>query len=99
MELLEQQLPAPPKQEQVAAGLNMSVRNLQRKLEAEGTGFQQLLDHTRRTLAQRWLDQPGCNVQQVADGLGFANPSAFTRAFKRWTGVTPEAYRAGNAGR
>jgi AraC-like DNA-binding protein len=71
----------------------MSVRNLQRSLQAEGTSYQQLLDQTRKELAVRHLQQPQSSIHDVAFLLGFSEPSAFHRAFKRWTGQTPREYR------
>lgn len=94
MEAIDRLLPDEPKQEQVALCLNVSVRTLQRKLDAEGTSFQNLLDTTRKNLAERWLLERKMNIQQIADALGFANPSAFTRAFKRWAGCSPEQFRS-----
>ena len=67
----------------------MSVRKLQRQLEKEGTGYQQILDDYRRQEALALLKQGRVSVKEIAWQLGFANQSAFTRAFKRWTGKTP----------
>lgn len=78
----------------VAQHLAMSVRNLQRSLQAEGTSYQQLLDETRKDLAIRYLRQPQTSIHDVAFLLGFSEPSAFHRAFKRWTGQTPRDYRS-----
>jgi AraC-like DNA-binding protein len=90
MQLLRGDLPAI---ETVAQRLIMSVRNLQRSLQAEGTSYQQLLDQTRKELAVRHLQQPQSSIHDVAFLLGFSEPSAFHRAFKRWTGQTPREYR------
>ncbi len=95
MEIIDRLLPEEPRQDKVAQALNMSVRTLQRKLDAEGSSFQALLDSTRKSLAERWLREHHMNIQQIADALGFANPSAFTRAFKRWRGQSPEQFRSG----
>lgn len=78
----------------IAHSLAVSVRQLQRELQAEGTTFQTLLDQTRKELALRHLKQPHTAIQDVAFLLGFSEPSAFNRAFKRWTGQTPKHYRA-----
>lgn len=83
-----------PSVEAIARSLNMSVRNLQRELQAEGTSYQQILDETRQELALRYLKQPDTPIYDVAFLLGFSEPSAFHRAFKRWTGKTPKAYRS-----
>lgn len=95
IDVIDRLLPEEPKQERVAMHLNISVRTLQRKLEGQGTSFQVLLDNTRQHLAEHWLREKKMSIQQIADALGFANPSAFTRAFKRWAGCSPESFRMG----
>lgn len=80
-----------PTADTVAAELNMSTRALQRRLKAEGTGFQLLVDEVRRDLAGRYLAL-GYSVNEVAYLLGFTEGSAFSRAFKQWTGQRPQAY-------
>jgi AraC-like DNA-binding protein len=82
-----------PTIEAIARSLAISVRNLQRELQAEGTSYQQLLDETRKELALRYLKKLDTPIHDVAFLLGFSEPSAFHRAFKRWTGKTPRAYR------
>jgi len=77
----------------IAEQLSMSARTLQRKLQAEGTSHQELLDEMRRELALRYLRQPEMAVCEVAYLLGFSESSAFHRAFKRWTGTTPNEFR------
>ncbi|BDA70555.1 transcriptional regulator, AraC family [Calothrix sp. PCC 7716] len=81
-----------PSIELIARSLTISVRNLQRELQTEGTSYQQLLDNTRKELALRYLKKPDTSIHDVAFLLGFSEPSAFHRAFKRWTGQTPRAY-------
>lgn len=78
----------------IAHQLAISVRQLQRELQAEGTSFQQLLDETRRELALRHLENSATPIHDIAFLLGFSEPSAFHRAFKRWTGKTPRSYRS-----
>lgn len=80
-----------PTADTVAAELNVSTRALQRRLKAEGTGLQQLIDEVRRDLAGRYLAL-GYSVNEVAYLVGFAEGSAFSRAFKQWTGQRPQAY-------
>jgi AraC-like DNA-binding protein len=75
----------------VARALAMSARHLQRGLAAEGTTYQSLLDEARRELAVRHLASPDATVAKVAWLVGFAEPSAFHRAFRRWTGQSPRA--------
>ncbi len=77
----------------VARELAMSRRNLQRSLRQSGTSFQTLLDEVRRDLAVRHLANPATSAGQVGFLLGFSEPSAFHRAFKRWTGKSPSEFR------
>jgi AraC-like DNA-binding protein len=76
-----------------AAHLGLSERSLQRRLREEGTGFDALLDQTRQREAQRLLADGRLAVAEVAFLLGFSEPSAFHRAFKRWTAATPATFR------
>lgn len=82
-----------PSLEAIAQSLHMSVRNLQRELHSENTSYQKLLDRTRKELAIRYLKENN-SIDNIAFLLGFAEPSAFHRAFKRWTGKTPQFYRS-----
>lgn len=84
-----------PSMDGVAASLAMSGRQLQRALREEGTTYQALLDQVRRDRALAQLRLPGTTATEVALLLGFSEASAFTRAFRRWTGLTPGAYAAG----
>jgi AraC-like DNA-binding protein len=83
-----------PKREAVAQALLLSERTLQRRLQEEGTSYQQLLDDTRRELAEQYLAQPNLTLLEIAYLLGFADPSNFFRAFRRWFDATPGEYRA-----
>ncbi|WP_313739455.1 AraC family transcriptional regulator [Pseudomonas sp.] len=83
-----------PKRETLAQALHLSQRTLQRRLQEEGTSFQTLLDDTRRELAEQYLAQPDTTLLETAYLLGFADPSNFYRAFRRWFQVTPSEYRA-----
>jgi len=74
--------------EAVAKRLGMTGRSLQRRLRDEGTVFQTLRDELRKDLADRYLGQ-GMSFAEISFLLGFSEPSAFFRAFKRWTGLTP----------
>lgn len=85
----------PPSLSAMARQLHMSERSLQRRLEAEGTRFAALVDAVRKDLALRYLADPRLALGEVAYLLGFAEPSPFHRAFKRWTGTTPAAMRRG----
>lgn len=77
----------------VAQRLHLSERSLQRRLDAEGTRFADLVDEVRRDLALRYIADARLALGEVAYLLGFAEPSPFHRAFKRWTGTTPTAAR------
>ncbi|MCJ0972372.1 AraC family transcriptional regulator [Pseudomonas sp. PS1] len=83
-----------PRRDAVAQLLHLSERTLQRRLHEEGTSFQQLLDDTRRTLAEQYLAQPELALLEIGYLLGFADPSNFFRAFRRWHSMTPGEYRA-----
>ncbi|MDT8904212.1 AraC family transcriptional regulator [Pseudomonas sp. CCNWLW56] len=86
-----------PKRDVVAQALHLSQRTLQRRLQEEGTSFQHLLDDTRRELAEQYLTQPDMTLLEIAYLLGFADPSNFFRAFRRWFDTTPGEYRAARA--
>lgn len=73
--------------------LSLSERTLQRRLREEGTSFAELLDGTRRELSQLYLSEAGVAAYEVAFLLGYSEPSAFHRAFRRWTGATPQEFR------
>lgn len=82
-----------PTLDEVASRLNMSARTLQRKLSDHGFTFQQLLEQTQQHLAEQYLKDERLQLVEIAQLLGYSDQSAFTRAFKRWTGNTPKAYR------
>lgn len=82
-----------PDRSLIATQLGMSQRTLQRRLQDEGTSYQAVLDNTRRYLALELLRNTQVPMSRVAGQLGFAEPSAFYRAFKKWEGVTPGQYR------
>ncbi|MCA9626670.1 MAG: AraC family transcriptional regulator [Myxococcales bacterium] len=78
----------------VAARLKLSERSLQRRLADEGAQFDAVLESLRRQLADRYLEDPRIALSEVGYLLGYSEPSAFHRAFKRWTGKTPAVARA-----
>ena len=77
----------------VARSLGMSKRTLARKLSDDGLNFTEVLQQLRRDLAVRYLDDPKLQISKIAWLLGFNEVSAFTHAFKRWTGKTPSQMR------
>ena len=79
--------------EAVARGLGISRQTLHRRLRSEGCCFSELLAEVRQRYAVQRLAQPGCTVEQLSRELGFAEPSAFYKAFKGWFGVSPKAYQ------
>jgi len=79
--------------ENLARSLGMSKRTLTRKLSDEGLNFTEILQQLRRDLAVRYLDDRKLHVSKIAWLLGFNEVSAFTHAFKRWTGKTPREMR------
>lgn len=80
---------AEPGIDQVAELMHLSPRTLQRRLDDSNLNFRQLLDETRLRLAQAYLNDPRLQIKDVAHLLGFSEQSAFNRAFKRWTGISP----------
>lgn len=78
----------------VACELKMSPRTLQYKLSQNGTPLQALRDQIREELARQCLQHSRQNITQIAYSLGFSDPAHLNRAFKRWTGETPTAFRA-----
>lgn len=82
-----------PRREQVAAELRMSERTLQRHLSDLGTSFQDVVDDTRREMARRLLEAGSATPTEMSFALGFADPSTFYRACKRWFGCSPSEFR------
>jgi AraC-like DNA-binding protein len=77
----------------VAHRLGLHERTLGRRLQSAGTTFQELLDATRAEVARQLLHDTRSTVARVASALGYADPTAFTRAFRAWTGLTPREFR------
>jgi AraC-like DNA-binding protein len=90
---IEAALPGEVTADAIALEMRMSGRTLQRRLEDEGARFSVVLDEVRERLARRLLAQPTLPLAEVAYRLGFSDLAAFSRAFKRWTGVPPGAFR------
>lgn len=79
--------------EQAAERLDLSSRNLRRKLEQEGTSYQIIINEIRRELAIDYLTKSNMPIQQIADICGFSSSQNFAQAFKRWTNHSPSEYR------
>lgn len=94
---LEKHLQNDPDIDTVAEALGYSRRTLTRRLREEATTFLQVKDHLRRTLALQLLIANQLPVEDIADRIGFADLTTFHRAFKKWTGTTPLAYRRSTA--
>lgn len=77
----------------VCGRLKLSRSTLLRRLDDEGETFQSLLDETRKELAIRYLVKSDLNNQQIAHLVGYRDPNAFHRAFRKWTGMTPQGLR------
>jgi len=77
----------------IARSLGTSVRSLQRGLAAAGFSYQQLLDLARKDAAERYLSNSPLSIGEVAFLLGYSEPAAFHRAFRRWHNETPRAFR------
>jgi AraC-like DNA-binding protein len=83
-----------PRRDDIAEELHMSERTLQRRLEEEETSFVELLDATRRELAEQYLGRLQLSLAQTAYLLGFSDQSCFFRACKRWFSASPGQYRS-----
>ena len=82
-----------PSFDTISSALNMSAPTLRRRLKREGTTFQQLKDGSRCDAAKLYLDRVELSINEVAGQMGFTDPSAFHRSFKKWTGMTPGQFR------
>ena len=91
--LLLDHLAGPPKLDDAARMLNLSPRSLRRKLAESGTTYQGVLDSVRLAVAGRLLRETDTPVAAIGYELGFLHPSDFGRAFKKWSGQPPSAYR------
>ena len=83
-----------PSFDEIIERLHTSASTLRRKLKREGTTYQQIKDDARREAAIAYLKRPDLSVTTSALLMGFDDPSAFTRSFKRWTGLAPSEFRA-----
>ncbi len=83
-----------PTLERTARELGLPVRTLQRRLHVIGASYTDVVDAVRFDLARRLLQEPNSRVSQVAKRLGYADPSSFSRAFRRWSGVPPKSFQS-----
>ena len=84
-----------PELNDVAADLEIHPQTLRRRLSGEGTTFKDIKNQVRRDTALHFLGKQGLSIEDIAHRSGFSESSAFIRAFKGWTGVTPYSYRKG----
>ena len=92
-------LPASPGIDEIAASMHSSPRTLHRRLVQEGSSFRAIKDALRRDIALARLERENVPVNRLAHDLGFADTSAFFRAFRKWTGQAPSRYRSGRGER
>ncbi|NMX60595.1 AraC family transcriptional regulator [Pseudomonas sp. WS 5079] len=79
--------------EKVARDLNMSGRTLRRRLTDHGLTFEALLEQVRRSRTMGLLGNPGLSIERITQEVGYSDVRSFRRAFKRWTGLSPSAFR------
>ncbi|MGO1596104.1 MAG: AraC family transcriptional regulator ligand-binding domain-containing protein [Sphingobacterium sp.] len=77
----------------VADNFNLTVRTMQRKLKEEGVSYLQIISEVRKSLAIDYIRNTNSSIKEISVVLGYSEPSAFVRAFKKWTGKTPSAFR------
>ncbi|TDG12091.1 AraC family transcriptional regulator [Seongchinamella unica] len=94
-ELVHQNLVNMPELNDVAGMLEVHPQTLRRRLSAEGTTFKEVKSQVRRDTSLHFLGKQGLSIEEIAHRAGFSESSAFIRAFKGWTGVTPYTYRKG----
>jgi AraC-like DNA-binding protein len=78
----------------IAGKMGLSRQTLYRKLKAEGVSFEEVLEQLRCSMAHHYLNGRKASVKETAYLIGFSDPAAFSRAFKRWTGRTPAMARS-----
>lgn len=83
---------------QVAELLGMHPRTLSRRLQSLGTGFQQLVDEVRFSIARQLLEHTSSKISEIAASLDYSDASAFTRSYRRWSGTTPALWRVRRTG-
>ena len=94
-DIVRRQLRDMPELNDVATALEVHPQTLRRRLAAEGTTFKDIKNQVRRDTALHFLGKQGLSIEEISHRAGFSESSAFIRAFKGWTGVTPYTYRKG----
>src|SRR5690606_1700728 len=84
-----------PTIEEAAAAMNMTPRNLQRRLQLEQTTFRDIAGAVRKEIAFQLMQNPAIKLSEVSDILGYSDLTAFRKAFKSWTNTTPRVIRKG----
>lgn len=84
--------------EKVARDLNMSGRTLRRRLTGHGLTFEGVLEQMRRARTMGLLGNPGLSIERITEEVGYSDVRSFRRAFKRWTGLSPSAFRGEGGG-
>lgn len=97
-QLIKRHLAEDASVERIASELGMSARTLRRRLDELGTSYQMILEQLRRGRAVELLLHTPDGIDAIAADLGYEDPSNFSRAFKRWTGLSPRAYRQSRGG-
>lgn len=92
-DLVVRHIAHPPDMDMIAEALCVTPRTLRRRLLDEGTTFLKLREEVRQALAEEFLMRYSLSVEQIAERLGYAEPTCFIHAFKRWTGSTPHGFR------
>ena len=93
---LKKSLPQLPNYEHIAEALGVGAQTLRRRLAQEGCDYRQLKHELLRDLAIDLLADPELDIKSISYQLGFSEPSAFIRSFKKWTGSSPGEYRRNN---
>lgn len=93
--ILRRNMELMPELDEVAASLELHPQTLRRRLASEGSSFSEIKSQLRRDVALHYLGKQGISIEEIAHRAGFSESSAFIRAFKGWTGVTPYTYRKG----
>ena len=82
-----------PSLNEIASILGMTGRGFQKKLRLHGLSFPDLLKAARHDLALHYMDDPEMPLTEIALNLGYSELSAFSRAFRNWTGMSPQSFR------